>query len=125
MRRHTVSKRELDEVVSEVANECKKTPEKTLVLLLIFKIYEFLDSEKLKNNDTEFEFSDILRICANEIPFLEESQKALCKKAAGKYFGRHGGRKSARVRKKEIAKKAKKRKKTFREGKGGQLEFLI
>jgi hypothetical protein len=125
MRQQTVSKRELDKVISEVKKECGEAPEKTLVLLLIFKIYKFLNKEKNKDVNEEYEFSDILRMCANNIPFAQRYQRSLCKKAAGKYFGKHGGRKSARVRKKEIPKKAKKDEKTYREGEGGQLEFLI
>ncbi len=120
-----VSKRELDEVISEVQKECGEKPEKTLVLLLIFNIYKSLKQEKNSKDKKEFSFTDILRMCANNIPFSTNHQRSLCKKAVGKYFGRHGGRKSAKVRKKEIPKKAKKEEKIYKEGKGGQLEFLI
>jgi len=123
MKEKRVNKPEFDEIILGVQNEGNGTPEKTLVLSLIFKIYDFMEEHSSK--DEEYAFGDIIRICANNIPFTEESQKALCKRAAGKYFGSHGGRKSAKVRKKEIPPNKKKSKKNFIKGKGGQLEFIM
>jgi len=122
IQRH-INKRELDKAISEVEAEYGERPDKTLVLSLIFKIYDFL--EKQKPDKEEYAFKNIFDICANDIPFTDPHQKSLVKKAAAKIFGSHGGRKSARVRKKEIPKKPKKKEKTYTVNKNGQLEFII
>ena len=103
--------------------EYNAAPDKTLVLSLIFKIYDLL--EKQRSDKEEHTFKNALNICADDIPFTDRHQKSLVKKAAAKFFGSHGGKKSGRVRKKEIPKKPKKKKKEYTINKNGQLEFIM
>ncbi|MCW9054789.1 MAG: hypothetical protein OQJ98_02295 [Candidatus Pacebacteria bacterium] len=111
-----------DEVV-----KARKAVEKETGLTLSHELLYSL-VRKVEENKTQMSFPEALRFALNTLNIHEEETRSVYKKAVGKLFGSHGGRKAARNRRSGPPPQKRPRPTvvgTIVEEKGGQFSFKV
>lgn len=83
---------------------------------------------KVEEKKTGMQFKEALRFSLNELHINDPEKRTLYKKAVGRLFGSHGGKKTARKRKSGLPPKKRQIPTvvgTITEEKGGQFSFKV